>query len=142
MSSFALDGSDASSVAGGAPLALRYPDMILLAVALPVFVLADLPLLGYAVAAVAWVVQHVVFTVARRRATTALREGDRRVALGSIAVATVLRLWIVTAPILAVGLIADREDGLAAAILSVILVTVHLAATAAARLLHPEGATS
>ena len=45
---------------GGAPLALRYPDVIVLVLALPVFVLADWPLLGYAVCAGAWLAQHGV----------------------------------------------------------------------------------
>jgi hypothetical protein len=60
--------------------------------------------------------------------------GDRRSALGIFAVATLGRVWLVTATILAVGLLGAREDGLAAAILAGVLITVHLAAKALTRL--------
>lgn len=114
--------------------ALRHADLVLLALALPVFLLAGLPLLGYGVVAAAWLAQHAVLVTAERRSVEALRAGERRLALRAIAVSTVARVWIVTAPILAVGLIAEREDGLAAAVLAAALVTVHLAARALAHL--------
>ena len=37
-------------------LALRYLDIVILILALPIFLAADLPMLGYAAAAVAWLV--------------------------------------------------------------------------------------
>ena len=127
--------------AGGRPgVLLRYADLIVLALALPVFVLADLPLLGYAVCAVAWLAQHALLRVSERGAAKALSSGDRRRALGTIGAATLGRLWIVTLPILVVGLVAEREDGLAAAVLAAGLVTVHLGSMAMARLLYPEEA--
>ena len=52
----------------------------------------------------------------------------------------VVRLWLVTLPILVVGLAVDREAGLAAAVLAVALVSVHLGSAALARLLYPEEA--
>lgn len=121
---------------------MRYADLVLLALALPVFVVAGLPMVGYAVAAAAWLAQHAVLALAQRRAAEALRRGDRRVALASIGAATLGRVWLVTLAILLVGLLADREDGLAAAVLSFALVTVHFAALGLARLLYPaqEGA--
>jgi len=141
LSTFALEGSEAAS--GGRPgFLLRYADLVLLALALPVFVVADLPLLGYAVAAVAWIAQHVVLRVAERGAGGAIARGDRRRALGLIGAATVGRLWVVTLPILLVGVLAEREAGLAAAVLAAALVTVHLAAVGLTRLLHPEEARS
>jgi hypothetical protein len=120
-----------------APVWLRYADLVLLAVALPVFVVAGLPMLGYAAAAAAWLAQHGVLVLAQRRAAEALRRGDRRVALGSIAAATLGRVWIVTLAILLVGLLAEREDGLAAAVLSLVLVTAHFASLGLTRLLYP-----
>lgn len=138
MSTLALDGSDAAAAAGGAPAWLRYADLGLLALALPVFALAGLPMLGYAAAAAAWLAQHAVLVLAQRRAAEALRRGDRRVALGSIAAATLGRVWIVTLAILLVGLLGDREDGLAAAVLSLALVTAHFGALGFTRLLYPE----
>ncbi len=133
MSTLALEGSDVPREAR-APLALRYADLLLLALALPVFVIADLPLVGYAVAAVAWLAQHGILLAAERRSTAALRRGERRTALGTIAGATLARVWLVTLAILLVGLLADREDGLAAAVLSLVLVTAHLGARALARI--------
>jgi hypothetical protein len=138
LSTLALDGSDAAPAAGGPPAWLRYADLGLLAVALPVFALAGLPMLGYAAAAGAWLIQHAVLVAAQGRATAALRRGDRRVALGSIAAATLGRVWIVTLAILLVGLLGEREDGLAAAVLSLALVTTHFGAMGFARLLYPE----
>ena len=122
---------------GRAPLALRYPDMIVLVLALPVFVAADWPLLGYGVCAGAWLAQHTVLAFAERRATAALERGDRRLALGIIGGATLGRLWLVTAAILIVGLVAEREDGLAAAVLTFLLVTLHLGSLAFSKLLYP-----
>jgi hypothetical protein len=125
---------------GRAPLALRYPDVILLILALPVFVLADWPLLGYAVCAAAWLAQHGVLVFAERRTKAALAAGDRRLALGIIGGATLGRLWLVTAAILVVGLVAEREDGLAAAVLTFVLVTLHLGSLAFTKFLYPEAA--
>ena len=141
MSTLALEGSEAAS--GGRPsFLLRYADLVLLALALPVFVLADLPLLGYAVAAAAWIAQHFVLRIAQRGAGGAIARGDRRRALGLIGAATVGRLWVVTLPILLVGLLAEREAGLAGAVLAAVLVTVHLAVVGLTRLLYPEEPSS
>jgi hypothetical protein len=126
---------------GPAPLALRYADVLVLAAALPVFIAAGLPLLGYGVIAVAWLAQHAVLAYAEGRAREALGRGDRRSALGAVGISTFARLWLVTATILAVGLIAEREDGLAAAILAVVLVTFHLGAVAVARIAYPREGT-
>ena len=117
---------------------LRNLDLIVLAVALPVFVVAGLPLLGYAAAAVAWLAQHVVLFLAERHAAQALERGDRNRAMGAIGFATLGRLWLVTGTILIVGVVGDREAGLAAAVLSVVLVTAHLAGLALAKFLEPE----
>ena len=120
---------------------LRYADLILLALALPVFLVADFPMLGYAAAAAAWIVQHALLAFAQRTATAALRSGDRRRAMGAIGVTTLGRVWLVALAILLVGLLGEREDGLAAAVLSLALVTVHLGSTAVARLLYPQEAS-
>ena len=138
MSTLALEGSDATGKSGRPPLALRYADVGLLIIALPVFILAGLPIVGYAALAVAWLVQHALYAYAERAARASLQAGDRRRALGAIGFATLGRVWIVTGTILGVGLIGDREDGLAAAVLALVLVTVHFATLAAAKLLYPE----
>jgi hypothetical protein len=116
-------------------LALRYGDLVLLAVALPVFVIADWPLLGYAVAAVAWLAQRGIEFAADRRAARALASRERRTALGVLAAGTLARVWLVTLAILLVGLLGARQDGLSAALLSVVLITVHLAGRSLERVL-------
>src|SRR3954465_9761180 len=52
-------------------LALRYLDIVILILALPVFLAADLPMLGYAAAAVAWLVQRAVQIRLTRQAARA-----------------------------------------------------------------------
>jgi hypothetical protein len=143
LSSLAIDGSEAPAAGarGRAPVALRHADLIVLALALPVFVLAGLPMLGYAVLAAAWIAQTAVLVFAQSRAAAALRRGERRQAMGAIAAATLGRVWLVTLTILLVGLLGEREDGLAAAVLSLVLVTVHFGALGFERLLYPEEGT-
>lgn len=105
-------------------LVLRNLDLVLLAVALPVFVVADLPLLGYAVAALAWLAQRLALAYAQRRTARSLAAGDRRDAFRTTAVSTLGRVWLVSFAVLLVGLLADRADGLAAAVLVAALFTV------------------
>jgi hypothetical protein len=129
VSTLALDGSDAPS-GSRAALSLRNLDLIVLAIALPVFVIAGLPLVGYAALAGAWLLQRVVQMSAERQARRALAEGVRKNAVGLLAGSVLVRLWIVTLAILLVGLLGDREDGLAAAILAFVLVTCSLGSRA------------
>ncbi len=148
MSTLALEGSEAAAAAGSEAAAatsdarpgvvLRYADLALLALALPLFVVAGWPLVGYAAAAGAWLAQHVILAYADRASAAALRRGERNRALGIIGLTTLGRLWLVTMAILLVGLLAEREDGLAAAVLTFVLVTVHLGCLALARLLYPQ----
>lgn len=138
MSTLALNSSDAATP-GRASLALRFADLGLLAIALPVFVAADWPLVGYAVAAVAWLIQRAIQAWAAARVARDLHAGERRSAIGVTAGSTLGRVWLVTASVLAVGLIADREDGLAAALLSAALFTTYFAGEALTHLFGKEG---
>ncbi len=117
---------------------LRYADLAVLAVALPVVLVAGASMLGYGVAAGAWLVQRSIQLAAERAAARALAAGVRRNALGMLAAATLARLWVVTLAILLVGTLGSRDAGLAAAILSLVLVTVSLGGRALAHALHPE----
>jgi hypothetical protein len=130
LSTLALEGSSGTASRtdqpSRGPLVLRYLDLIVLAIALPVFLLIGASMLGYAALAVAWLAQRGVQLAAERGATRALREGVRRNALGMLAGATLARLWIVTLTILIVGVAGNREAGLSAAVLALVLVTVSL----------------
>lgn len=126
MSTLALDASERQGA--GASAILRYLDLVLLALALPVFIAADWPLLGYAVAAGAWLAQRLVLAYTDKRTARSLAAGDRRDAFKTTAVSTMGRVWLVSVAVLLVGLLADREDGLAAALLVTALFTTHLIA--------------
>ena len=128
MSTLALSASERSGA--GAAVILRNLDLILLAVAFPVFVVADWPLLGYAVAAGAWIAQRLLLAYTDRRTARSLAAGDRRDAFKTTAISTMGRVWLVSVAVLLVGLTADREDGLAAALLVTALFTAHLIAAA------------
>ena len=98
---------------------MRYLDLALLALALPVFLAAGLPLLGWVGAAVGWLVQRGVQLVIERRAR---ESDDPRVVAGLLTGSMIARGWIVAGSIFVVGL-AEREAGLSAAILAITLFT-------------------
>jgi hypothetical protein len=119
-------------------LAVRYADLAVLAIALPVFLIAGWPMLGYGVIAVVWLIQRGIQLAAERHTARALAEGNRRSAMGVLAGSILGRVWLVTLSILLVGGLFERQDGLAAALLSFVLVTVSLIAQAVGRMLEPE----
>jgi hypothetical protein len=104
-------------------LALRYLDIVILVLALPVFLAADLPMLGYAAAAAVWLVQRAIQVVLARKAAAA---EDPRVVAGIAVGSMIGRGWLVALTILAVGLSDSDAAGLSAAVLLLVLVTVSL----------------
>jgi hypothetical protein len=100
---------------------LRFLDLFVLALALPVFVAAGLPLLGWVGAAVGWIVQRLIATAITRRAQ---ESGDPRTVAGLMTGSMIARGWIVAGSIFIVGL-SDREAGLSAAILAITLFTFY-----------------
>ena len=101
---------------------MRYLDLMVLALALPVFVLADLPLLGYATAALAWLAQRALREYLNRRAKAS---DDPRTVAGLLAGSMIARGWLVALAIFGVGLV-ENDAGLAAGVLSIALFTVLL----------------
>lgn len=99
---------------------LRHLDLVVLALALPVFLLGGFPLLGYAAVALAWLAQRGIQAYAERRAVAS---GDRKAAIGVLAGTMMARLWLLGFSVLGAGL-ADREAGLAAAVLAFALFTI------------------
>jgi hypothetical protein len=100
---------------------LRFLDFAVLLLALPIFVAADLPMLGWAGAAVGWTVQRVVQLGIEKRAR---ESDDPRTVAGLLTGSMIARGWIVAGSIFVVGL-SEREAGLAAAILSITLFTFY-----------------
>ena len=125
MTTHALETHQDAPEAGIGLSLLRYLDLLVLAFALPLFVLTDLPLLGYSVAAAAWLVQRAINELATRKAHAS---DDPRTVVGLLAGSMIGRGWLVAGSIFAVGLAGEREDGLAAAILSIALFTIYFAA--------------
>jgi hypothetical protein len=115
----------------------KHVDLLVLAAALAVFVIGGLPLLGYAVAAAAWLGQRGIQLIAARRAADELAGGNRQRAMGTVAATTLGRVWLMATAVLLVG-IAEREAGLAAALLMLVLFTVSFAAQGIAYLVEPE----
>ena len=87
-------------------------------------------MLGYAVAAVAWIAQRLALAYANSRIAQSLADGNRRDAFRTKAISSMGRVWLVSVAALLVGLLAEREDGLAAALLLTALFTVQLVAQA------------
>jgi hypothetical protein len=117
---------------------LRNLDLLVLLVALPVFVLLDAPLSGWAVIAVVWIAGRIGMEMAARKRRSALAASNRNAALGVTAMATMGRVWLLAGAILAVGLIDEREAGLAAALFALALMTVSLGTTFLTHLMNPE----
>lgn len=126
-------------VAGDSPIAadrrrsplrlVRNVDFALLALALPVFLVADLPVLGWAAATVAWTCQRLIRTALERRAEAS---DDPRTVAGITAGSMIARAWLLALAIFAVGL-GEREAGLSAAVLVILTFTVFFATNMALR---------
>ena len=117
----------------------KYVDLLVLAAALAVFLLGGLPMLGYAAGAASWLAQRGIQMLAARRAQAELSAGNRQKAMGIIAATTLGRVWLMATAVLLVGL-AERQAGLAAAILVLALFTISFAAQGLAHLFgEPEG---
>jgi hypothetical protein len=117
------------------PAVIRYLDLVVLAVALPVFVIAGLPIAGYAVAAGAWIAQRAIQVAVQRR--TAASE-DPRTVVGFTVGGMIVRGWLVALSIFLVGL-SDNDAGLAAAVLLIALFSCYFAIQMATRPFGPPG---
>jgi hypothetical protein len=95
---------------------LRYVDLAVLAAALPIFVVAELPLFAWAGVTGAWLLQRSVqaFFLGRAEAS-----GNPRAAVGLMSVSLLGRVWFIALAVLGIGLI-DDEAGLPAAVLTAV----------------------
>jgi len=102
-------------------VAIKNLDLVLLVLALPVFLLAGLPMLGYAAGAGAWLVQRAIQVALNRRAAAS---DDPRAIVGITVGSMIGRGWLVALTIFAVGL-SDNDAGLSAAVLIIVLFTAY-----------------
>ena len=76
--------------------------------------------------------------LAGRRTAAELLAGNRQRAMGFVAATTLGRVWLMVTAVL-LGGIAEREVGLSAAVLLLILFTISFAAQGLVHLFEPEG---
>ena len=115
----------------------KYVDLIALLAALAIFLVGDLPLLGFAVAAAVWLTQRGIQMLAQRRMKQELAAGNRQKAMGIVAGSTLGRVWLMATIVLVVG-IAQNDAGLSSAVLLAALFTISMGASGFAYLLEPE----
>jgi hypothetical protein len=102
---------------------LRNLDLAVLALALPIFVAAGFPILGWVTGAGLYVGQRLIHMVAKRKAEQA---DDPRTTVGVLAGSMLGRGWLVAGAILVIGLTTDSETGLSSAVLFLATFTVSL----------------
>jgi hypothetical protein len=101
---------------------LRYFDLVIAALALPLFLLTDLPLAGWIAGAGTYAAQRAIGELTARRAAAS---DDARTTVGLMAGSMIGRGWLVALTIFAVGLTVGDDAGLSAAVLFIALFTVY-----------------
>lgn len=101
---------------------LRYMDLALAVLALPIFLIAGWPLGGWITGAGVYAAQRLVGDYAARRAAAS---HDARTTVGLMAGSMIGRGWLVALTIFAVGAAAGSKVGLSAAVLFIALFTVY-----------------
>ncbi|QEC47726.1 hypothetical protein FSW04_09165 [Baekduia soli] len=119
--------------------AMRFLDLFIVVVTAPVAVLLGAPALGTLVGAAAWVIQRLAALAVQAQAR---RTENVRAAVGLNLAAAFGRAWLVALTILAVGLAGHRNDGLAAAVLTLVAFTIYFATSLAVRSLERSSAPS
>jgi hypothetical protein len=115
---------------------LRYADLMVLALALPVFLAADLSLFAWAGVTGAWLLQRGVQAFFLRRAEAS---GNARMAFGLMSASLLGRVWFLALAVLAIGLV-ERDAGLPAAVLMALTFQVWFTALMVSRSM--EGGTA
>jgi hypothetical protein len=101
-------------------IVLRFLDLVLLAIALVVFLVAGLPLGGWITAAGVWAMWRCNGWYSERKAAEA---ADPKQVVGIAAGSMIGRGWLMALILVSVGLLTEDEVGLTAAVLSVVLFT-------------------
>ena len=114
---------------------VRWLDLVVLALALPLFMALGV-LAGWAFVTGTWLVLRALSPWLQKRARVA--EDPRRGTL-VMAVGMMARVWVLAFAIFGAGMV-EREAGLAAALLSIVLVTINLVGEMLRGPLHRQGA--
>ena len=114
---------------------LRNLDLVLLAVALPVFLATGLPVLGCVTAAVVWALWRAIGAYSDRRAETST---DPRSVAGIAAGSMIGRGWLMGLILLSSGLAFGDEVGLSGGVLMLAVFTVYFTSKLATRPAGPS----
>jgi hypothetical protein len=106
--------------------ALRYIDLVLLWLTVPLALALGAPTLGLLLAAVVWTVQRFIALAVDRRAR---RRETVREAIGLNMATMMARQWLLATTVVVAGVGIGREDGVAAAAVLLVAFTISLAAT-------------
>lgn len=117
----------------------RNADLVLLALALPVFLAAGFPILGWVTAAVVWLMWRGIGEFSDRKAAAAT---DPRQVAGIAAGSMIGRGWLMGLTIIAMGLLAGDDVGLSAAVLAVALFTLYFTTRMIVRPFDRTGSTT
>jgi hypothetical protein len=114
---------------------LRNLDLVLLALALVLFLVVGLPVLGWVTATVIWALWRGIGEWAERRAAASTHPKQTAgIAAGSM----IGRGWLLGLILLGAGLAAGQDVGLSAAILVFVIFTVHFTLKITLRSADPE----
>jgi hypothetical protein len=108
---------------------MRNIDVPVLALALVLFLVTGLPILGWVTGAGAWAIQRAISELVVRKAEKAT---DARTKVGLLAGSMIGRGWLVAGIILAVGL-GNNDAGLSGAVLFLAVFTLQFTMTLAMR---------
>ena len=106
--------------------ALRYIDLVLLWLTVPLALALGAPPSGLLLAAVVWTVQRFVALEVDRRAR---RRDSAREAIGLNMATMFVRQWLLAGTVVVAGVAVGREDGVTAAAVLLVAFTISLAAT-------------
>jgi hypothetical protein len=119
---------------------LTYFDLVVLLLALPVFLIGGVPIVGYVTGGGIWLIQRGIQEYANRKAKAT---NDPRKVVGIAAGSMIGRGWLVALTILGVYFAAGSDDrvGLSAAVLVIVLFTAYFTVSMILRPFqqnHPE----
>jgi hypothetical protein len=92
---------------------LRYLDVVVVVLATPLALASGAPALGYAIGAVAWILQRILAHADRRWISKAR---EPRTQLGLNLAEAFGRIWLLAGAIILAGVAGGRADGLTAAL--------------------------
>jgi hypothetical protein len=122
--------SEQNPLSGSALSLVRYLDVSIVVAVAPLFVLAGLPILGYAIGAGAWLATRYAVDIAQRRA----RVSNNPARQAALLLASMMgRVFAIVAAVLIARFAGSTDDGIAAAAVVLAAFTVHLLVTIAMR---------